>query len=520
MGFRLKIQGLIVLNLFLFLCQSGVAQGKKRINSFSLGEGNIQKKLQQSLRQFSDLQKRKAAALIPLNRELAEKEQTIRGLRALYRTKSRSFDNQVLEIQSLSKGFKEREARIEYLLNLLGQFLREYQSRIHDTELETLNPPLQKGLSLLENESIGSRERARGLVELIQSSEAHINQLAGGRRFEGFALDPTGKREHGDFALIGPFAYFRSKRGKICGLAETRLNSTEPSVLPFSDPQIAAGIKSTIETGTGAIPVDPSLGNARKIEETHESLVEHMKKGGPVMIPILLLALFALIVSLLKWIQFMMVPKPKKSKLKELFLCLRKEGKEGALERVKQIPGPLGRMLKKGLQNLGENKEVMEEAMFEEVLHARIRFQRWLPFVAVSAASAPLLGLLGTVTGIINTFKLITVFGSSDVKTLSGGISEALITTEFGLIVAIPSLLIHAYLSRKAKRDVDKMETVALTLINETGKAQKEWNRGESIPFDDPVVLDREKIKDHVDEILREMLNPLIVANPREGIDL
>jgi Mg/Co/Ni transporter MgtE len=74
------------------------------------------------------------------------------------------------------------------------------------------------------------------------------------------------------------------------------------------------------------------------------------------------------------------------------------------------------------------------------------------------------------VTGIINTFKLITVFGSGDVKTLSGGISEALITTEFGLIVAIPSLLLHAFLSRKARGMIARMEKTAIGFINQVNK--------------------------------------------------
>ena len=69
-------------------------------------------------------------------------------------------------------------------------------------------------------------------------------------------------------------------------------------------------------------------------------------------------------------------------------------------------------------------------------------------------------------TGIINTFKLITVFGTGDAKTLSSGISEALITTEFGLIVAIPALLLHAYLSRKSRRMIDAMERTALAFVN------------------------------------------------------
>ncbi len=108
--------------------------------------------------------------------------------------------------------------------------------------------------------------------------------------------------------------------------------------------------------------------------------------------------------------------------------------------------------------------------MFEKVLSAKLKLESLLPFIAISASSAPLLGLLGTVTGIINTFKLITVFGSGDVKSLSGGISEALITTEYGLIVAIPSLLLHAFLSRQARGMIDKMEKCAVSFINQLTK--------------------------------------------------
>ncbi|MCA9296254.1 MAG: MotA/TolQ/ExbB proton channel family protein, partial [Phycisphaerales bacterium] len=93
-----------------------------------------------------------------------------------------------------------------------------------------------------------------------------------------------------------------------------------------------------------------------------------------------------------------------------------------------------------------------------------------LNLVKIVSTIAPLLGLLGTVTGIINTFKLITLFGSGDVKTLSGGISEALITTECGLIVAIPALLIHAYLARKARGVVDQMEQAGIALVNAVDK--------------------------------------------------
>ena len=99
-------------------------------------------------------------------------------------------------------------------------------------------------------------------------------------------------------------------------------------------------------------------------------------------------------------------------------------------------------------------------------LEAQPRLQRGLPLIAIASATSPLLGLLGTVTGMIKTFNQITIFGTGDARSLSGGISEALITTAFGLIVAIPALILHALLSRKIQGIRSTMEMVSLAFIN------------------------------------------------------
>jgi biopolymer transport protein ExbB len=142
-----------------------------------------------------------------------------------------------------------------------------------------------------------------------------------------------------------------------------------------------------------------------------------------------------------------------------------------AMEKASKIKGPTGTMLKIGVEHIDEPKDLVEEVMYEEMLTTRLSVNKWTSFIAVCASSAPLLGLLGTVTGIINTFKLITVFGSGDVKTLSGGISEALITTELGLIVAIFSLVLYAFLSRKARSITDRMEQIAILFMNRSTRA-------------------------------------------------
>jgi biopolymer transport protein ExbB len=232
-------------------------------------------------------------------------------------------------------------------------------------------------------------------------------------------------------------------------------------------------------SSAGRFPLDPTLGDAHKIESTEETLVEHIKKGGTVMVPILVLAGAALLVVLYKWLSMLFVRNPSRARLEALLDAVARGDRQGAKREAEAMRGPAGQMLVAGVEHLGEPRELLEEILYERVLSTRLKLQRWLPFVAISASSAPLLGLLGTVTGIMNTFTLITVFGTGDVKTLSSGISEALITTEYGLIVAIPSLLLHGFLSRKAKSVVDQMEKAALAFLNQVGKT----------PFEEPIEL-------------------------------
>jgi biopolymer transport protein ExbB len=163
---------------------------------------------------------------------------------------------------------------------------------------------------------------------------------------------------------------------------------------------------------------------------------------------------------------------PSNARVRAVMAAVAAGDKAKAVALSAKLPGPMGRMLREGTASLGGPREAAEEQMYEVMHRTQLKLQSLLPFIAISAAAAPLLGLLGTVTGIMNTFSLITIYGTGDVKTLSSGISEALITTEYGLIVAIPSLLLHAYLSSKAKKIVNRLETTGISFVNEMAKAE------------------------------------------------
>jgi len=144
-------------------------------------------------------------------------------------------------------------------------------------------------------------------------------------------------------------------------------------------------------------------------------------------------------------------------------------------ERIDQLRNgsPLGRILAAGLVNRGHSREVMKEAIQDAGRQVVADMERHLDALGTIASVAPLLGLLGTVFGMIDVFSVIMNAGVGDPGVLAGGISEALITTASGLSVGIPTLLFHRYLDGKVNKLALGMEEQALKLV-EVIKGERE----------------------------------------------
>ena len=136
-------------------------------------------------------------------------------------------------------------------------------------------------------------------------------------------------------------------------------------------------------------------------------------------------------------------------------------------EQITQIrkSSPLGRVLAAGLSNMNHSRDVMKESIEEIGRHEVHDMERYLNTLGTIAAISPLLGLLGTVIGMIKVFSVITMEGVGNPTVLSGGISEALITTAAGLSVAIPSLMLYRYLRGRVEELVVSMEAEAIKLV-------------------------------------------------------
>lgn len=432
---------------------------------------DAEKRLEESLQELARLRATVADETIPLSRELNGLQKDYATLQNEYREVVRLRDARALDLATLTRDIASLEENTAYLTNLLDTYLTKWEARIPISELQRYRTVIEAARNASGDEARSAGDVYRIQAKAVETSIDRIEDAIGGTRFDGTALDLGGQVRSGTFLLLGPAEFFRDSDGGDAGPVEQQLGSLEPTVFQFGDPQDTILADAVISSGKGVIPFDPTLGNARLIEETNETIVETVQKGGPVVIPILALAGASLLVALLKWIGLSTVPRAGRRRLDALFTAIREHREEGAMEAARGIRGPTGRMLVAGVEHMRQPKDLIEEVMYEKILTTRLKVERFLPFIAITAAAAPLLGLLGTVTGIISTFKLITLFGTGDVKTLSSGISEALITTALGLVAAIPALLLHAFLSRKAKGIIDRMEQAAIALVNQISVA-------------------------------------------------
>ena len=195
-------------------------------------------------------------------------------------------------------------------------------------------------------------------------------------------------------------------------------------------------------------------------------MLELLAAGGWIMV----LILGSSVVVLAICIERFYTLNPKKIAPPHLLATVWKQLKAGEMDadRLKTLrqSSPLGRILAAGLGNAYHGREVMKESIQEAAGHVVHDLERYLNTLGTIAAIAPLLGLLGTVVGMIRVFAEITTQGTGNASALAGGISEALITTAAGLTVAIPALVMHRYFTGRIDGIVVELEQETIKLVD------------------------------------------------------
>ncbi len=195
-------------------------------------------------------------------------------------------------------------------------------------------------------------------------------------------------------------------------------------------------------------------------------MLEIFEKGGFLMYPIFLCSLVAVTI----FFERMFYLKSIKTKSKRFVLRINNLVKKGSIEMAisacRKSPTPISKIMLAGLMKFGRGRDEMKEAIEDNANQEIPVLERNLSTLSTVGNICPLLGLLGTVFGMIKAFNVIAVMGVGKPEALAGGISQALLTTAFGLSIAIPTIVVYNYLSHRVDKLVRDMEINCVELID------------------------------------------------------
>ncbi|GAB0152778.1 MotA/TolQ/ExbB proton channel family protein [Marinobacterium sp. BA1] len=339
------------------------------------------------------------------------------------------------------EALRMRSGQLGEVFGVVKQQAQELQGQLSDSLITAEYPQRDELLAFAELKRIPSLAELEGLWFLLQQEMTATGEVA---PFTASVVQPDGSRSETNVLRIGPFTALTS---------EGRYLNYENGVLQQLPVQPDSGVITQARdfmAGQGnVVVVDPSRGNLLALLAQTPDLKARIAQGGLVGYIILSLGGIGLLVALWKLMTTITVE-----------LSVRKQLRQ---PQQAHSNNPLGRVMQAG--EAGRTTDETELRVDEALLKEAPILERGLTLLKLVAAVAPLLGLLGTVTGMIGTFQSITLFGTGDPKLMAGGISQALMTTVLGLCVAIPLLFCHSLLASRSRRLLQLLQQKGLALL-------------------------------------------------------
>jgi biopolymer transport protein ExbB len=268
-------------------------------------------------------------------------------------------------------------------------------------------------------------------------------------RFPATVRRPDGSAEKADVVRIGVFNVIAGDRFLYYDAESKSLQELSPQPQDrYRD--LASDLFSAEANQIVPTAVDPSRGSLLSLLIQSPSLKERIAQGRIVGYVTIVLGVIGLLIALGRWLYLGAVGAKIRGQLKA------DEPRDN---------NPLGRIMRVYHDNRDIDTETLELKLDEAILREVPPLEKWQGSIKVIAAVAPLLGLLGTVTGMIETFQAITLFGTGDPKLMAGGISQALVTTVIGLVVAIPLVLLHSVVAGRSKALIEVLEEQSAGII-------------------------------------------------------
>ncbi len=407
--------------------------------------------LDQLLRQVQDAQQRDAK--IRLEREStflaahADQKALLEALRQKLKTEQErgqtlkaSFSTNEEELALLETELKQRTGDLGEVFGTVRQTAKDLAALIEDSLVSAQYPQRSEWFNILgETKKLPDITELERLWLLIQQEIAESGQVV---RFPAQVVETNGVANEMEVVRVGLFNALQGDRYLKYQTESNRfvVLARQPS---NSDRQAAAGFTQATE-GEAELALDPTRGVLLGLLVETPSLLERLQQGGVVGYVILALGAVGLLTVIYRLFYIAWVGGGIRRQLRNLAEPSEKN--------------PLGRII--AISNNNQTTDLMnlELQIDEAVLRETPKLTRGEGFIKLLAGIAPLLGLLGTVVGMIITFQSISLFGTGDPKLMANGISQALVTTALGLIVAIPLLFLHTLVTTRSRALVQILE--------------------------------------------------------------
>lgn len=454
---------LITISILAWVCL-GLIAGNSHARDMRQAATEARKQLDQANQQLksvtADIREDKAA----LTREIKALSDRVAALTAGVKDKTDRITHLALENQKLEEKASQGQAELDELSgavrvaagNLKSLLTASVYTARDKGRLDKLDP-------ILDTNRFPSLDDMAAVADLFMEE---MGLTAGIDTAPMDIISDTGEPVTGEVLTLGGFtSAYRTpdKTGFLNYSPETgRLYAL--SALPKKS--IQKSLAAYMDGASDSVYIDISRGGALRQITHRQTLKDQIEKGGMLVWPILALGVFAVFIGIERSIFLGRVH----SNTDKVMGKVNELAAQGAWQDCDQMVGakkiPVHNVLRSGLNARQECRETVESVLQESILKELPRLERFLPMLNIMGAIAPLLGLLGTVTGMISTFHVITLYGTGDPRMMSGGISTALVTTMLGLGVAIPIMLLYTFLTRQVDHVIGDMEEKAVALTN------------------------------------------------------
>ena len=430
----------------------------KPVDILSSASAKAQADLESALKELTATREKIASEKLPLSKKLSQAEDDLALARKELDSAQRARDMKNLDQSSLKAEIKQREEENTYMLNLLNEFGRNFGEKgIHISERAAHREKLDLAKAAHESTTAAHEEKYKASFRIVDAALSRIGDLLGGHAYAGVALDSKGGLVEGKFAQIGPMVLFSSADGSTAGWASEAKGSKETVLKGAEHSKIfGPAFASLMAGGESVIASDFTMGQALRNYGNKNSIIRTFIHGGPIMWPLLFAAIVAAVVSLERTL-FIVSEKRRQNpeQVEKIFSLVESGNQPAAIQVANGSTDFVARVLGFALANA--NLSISQAISKASAVELK-RFSRGLPILDTIITAAPLLGLLGTVTGMMNTFSMMGGDELGAPAAITGGIAEGLIATAFGLLIAITCLFPNNYLNARIESAQHEME--------------------------------------------------------------